>query len=105
MRAVAQRAFAVRMAAALRTAPTERRNVATGGAQRNPWTERKIFNPAPKGRRKRADRLGWIPGEENMAAHERRFGGKLLVITFVGSLIGVSVAIYLIARFVLLAKA
>lgn len=39
-----------------------------------------------------------------MAAQERRFGGKFLAILFVGSLIGVSVAIYLIARFVLLAK-
>lgn len=39
-----------------------------------------------------------------MAANEGRLGGKVLVLTFVGSLIGVSVAIYIIAKVFLITK-
>lgn len=39
-----------------------------------------------------------------MPANERRIGGKTLVLTFLGSVIGVSVAIYIIAKVFLITK-
>ncbi len=38
----------------LPSAPEGPRNVATGGAKRNPWSASRIWCPAPKGRRKRS---------------------------------------------------